>query len=171
MALTLDATPKGVNSNSYATRAEADAYFDGRMNAGAWTAATNAQKDLALVAATSRLEQEKYKEGRTTTEQRLQWPRAYVLTPDENFRSWYDPDVVPRPIKEACFELALAMLNAGTVDTLAETGLEGFDSVTVGPLSIDITKSFRGGQLPANVRRLLRGLTTTAGSGITLIRG
>lgn len=171
MALVLDATPKGVNSNSYATRAEADAYFDGRMNAGAWTAAVAATKDLALVAATSRLEQEKYKEGRTDTAQRLQWPRAYVQTPDENFVSWYDPNVVPRPMKEACYELALTFLNAGTLDTLAETGLEGFDSVTIGPLSVDITKSFRGGSLPANVRRLLRGLSTTAGSSVRLIRG
>lgn len=171
MALVLDATPKGVNSNSYATRAEADAYFDGRMNAGAWTAAVNATKDLALVAATSRLEQEKYKESRTDSAQRLQWPRAYVPTPDNSYISWYDPNVVPRPIKEACFELALAFLNAGTVDTLAETGLEGYDSVTIGPLSIDITKSFKGGQLPPNVARLLRGLVTSLGGSVNLVRG
>lgn len=171
MALVLDATPKGVNSNSYATRAEADAYFEGRMNASAWTVAVSATKDLALVAATSRLEQEKFKEGRTTTEQRLAWPRAYVQTPDENFVSWYDPNLVPRPVKEACFELALSFLNAGTVDTLAATGLEGFDSVKIGPLSVDVTKSFRGGSLPPNVVRLLRGLTTTAGSSVRLIRG
>jgi hypothetical protein len=141
------------------------------MNASAWTGAVTGVKDLALVAATSRLEQEKFKEGRTTTEQRLQWPRAYVQTPDENYVSWYDPAVVPRPVKEACYELALAFLNAGTLDTLAETGLEGFDSVTIGPITVDVTKSFRGGSLPSNVVRLLRSLTTSVGSGVRLIRG
>lgn len=169
MALTLDATPKGVNSNSYATRAEADAYFEGRRTADAWTAASGTEKDQALVAATTRLEQESYKSSRTTTDQRLKWPRLWVET-DDDYLQYYDAETVPRPVKEACFELALVLLNAGTTDALADTGMEGFDEVSVGPLSVTVNHNFKGGQLPATVVRLLRHVSDSINRTVRLLR-
>ena len=169
MPLTLDATPKGANSNSYATRAEADSYFEGRRNADTWTAATAAEKDQALVAATTRLEQESYKASRTTSEQRLKWPRIWVET-DDDYLTWYDSDTIPRVVKEACYELALASLNAGTTDPQADTGMEGFDHVQVGPLAVDINHAFRGGQLPASVTRLIRHVSISISGTVRLIR-
>ena len=54
MALTLikeDGTGK-VDANSYATAADGDAYHDGHLYATAWTGATLANKEKALVMAT-----------------------------------------------------------------------------------------------------------------------
>ena len=54
MALTLikeDGTGK-VDANSYASAADGDAYHDGHLYATAWTGATLANKEKALVMAT-----------------------------------------------------------------------------------------------------------------------
>jgi hypothetical protein len=65
MALVLVATPKAANANAYHRPAAADNYFLGRLNAAKWNATPpTAQKELALVAATNRLEQEEYWECR-----------------------------------------------------------------------------------------------------------
>ena len=161
MAFTFDATPKGASANSYATVAEADDYFGGRLNAGAWSAA-GANKAIALAMATARLDAEQYLGAPTTTEQRLKWPRSSVLRdgPSSDDSVWYggtmyDIDTVPRPIKEACYELALALLTAGATDPLAETGLEQFERLAVGSVDLTMRDGFRAGQLPATVSRLL----------------
>src|SRR3954466_11507226 len=112
MPVTLDATPKGAASNSYATRAEAIAYFDGRLNATAWPSDV-ALMDQALVAATSRLEAEEYYGTRTEPNQRLKWPRLDVPNDAGYF---YDSNVVPRYVKEAQYEVALWMLAQGDVN-------------------------------------------------------
>ena len=85
MALTLDATVGGVAANAYADRAAANAYFEGRPGSEAWTAATDVSggtREQALVAATSRLEQERYKGMKISSTQRLQWPRSGTYDPD-----------------------------------------------------------------------------------------
>ena len=158
MALTLEAAAKHASANSYATQAEATTYFEGRPNVANWTGASSGDKDVALVAATSRIEQERFVGTATTTTQRLQWPRNWAEDRDGNY---YDEDVVPRPVKEACFELALAVLNSGTKDFLADSGIEGYDAVSVGPISVTPRHAQSGGELPANVKRLLAGLRTT----------
>lgn len=165
MTLVLDATPKGASSNSYATRAEAIAYFDGRLNTTAWPSDT-ALMDQALVAATSRLEAEEYYGTRTAPNQRLKWPRMDV--PDDAGYFW-DSNVVPRYIKEAQYEVAHWMLTLGDVN--APTGLEAFEQVSVGSISVTPDKNFKSGTLPDAVRRLLRGFATTAGGSVRLLRG
>lgn len=166
MALVLVATPKAVNANSYLTVAEADAYFEGRTNAGKWTGATTAQKDLALVWATSRLEHEEYYGVPTTSDQRLKWPR-WGIEADGFF---IDSDVIPRLVKEAVCELALALLEDGLVDRFKDSGLEQFDSVTLGPISIEIDKSYPAGTLPVLVTRMLGRFRSGGGGSIRLLR-
>lgn len=148
--MALDATPKGTSSNSYATRADADAYFADIYAPAAWSTATNANKDAALVKATSRLEQEDYFGSPTTIEQRLKWPRFGTYDSDGRL---FSQDLVPRPVKEATFELADALL-AGTA-TVADTGLEGFESVSVGPVTVRPRHARRSNELPENVIRIL----------------
>jgi len=61
MALTLDATAKGADSNSYVSVSEAISYFEGRLDsADTWaTAVAGATtEEVALVMATSRLERQ-----------------------------------------------------------------------------------------------------------------
>ena len=60
MALTLikeDGTGK-VDANAYANAADGDAYHDGHLYATAWTAATLANKEKALVMATRLIDAE-----------------------------------------------------------------------------------------------------------------
>lgn len=158
MAVTITATAKGASSNSYATLAEAETYFEGRSGASSWTG-TDDTKNRALVTATNRLEQQEYYGSPTDSGQRLKWPR--VGTYDSDGRYW-DQDTVPRVVKEAQYEMALALL-AGDLE-LKDSGLEGFDAVRVGPMSVDINHGREAGSLPRQVRRLLRGLMVSAGS-------
>lgn len=167
MALTLDATVGGANANSYVTRAQANSYFEGRLQSDDWTGTSDAAKDQALVAATARLEQETYLGLAATDTQRLKWPRLWVLKDDG--ASYWPSDAIPRPVQEAAYEVALALLGA-TTDPLADTGLEGFDSVTIGPISVTPTKGRAGGELPAQVHRLLRGMLQSPGGTVRLER-
>lgn len=152
--MALDATIGGASSNSYVTRAEATTYFGDRLDVTEWDDASNDNKDIALMMATARLEQEEYTGLRVDDDQRLKWPRYGVYVDNV----YQEETTIPRPIKEATYEMALSLLKDSTL--LADTGLEGFQSVKLGEL--DVTPRFRsGGTLPANVERLLRGLKTT----------
>jgi len=161
--MALDATVGGASSNSYVTRAAAETYFGDRLDVTEWDNASNDNKDAALVMATLRLEQEDYDGVRADQDQNLKWPRYSVYVDGV----YQDSAAIPRVIKEATYELALAILKDTTL--LSDTGLEGFASVKLGEL--DITPRFRaGGSLPAEVDRLLRGVKISAGHISRLIR-
>ena len=111
MALTLikeDGTGK-VDANSYANAADGDAYHDGHLYASAWTAASTANKEAALVFAT-RLIDSQYQFGgvRAHSTQALQWPREGCHDPDaDGWAGGTVPDeVVPKAIVEATCEMA-----------------------------------------------------------------
>ena len=153
--MALDATIGGASSNSYVLRADATAYFGDRLDTTEWDDASNASMDSALVMATLRLDQEEWVGTRADEDQNLKWPRYGVYVDG----IYQDSDAIPRPIEEATYELALAILKDTTL--LADTGLEGFANVKLGEL--DVTPRFReGGTLPAEVERLLRGLKTSS---------
>ena len=75
MALTLikeDGTGKS-DANSYASVADGDAYHDGHLYATAWTAATTANKEKALVFATRLIDAEfRFKGTKANSTQALQ---------------------------------------------------------------------------------------------------
>jgi hypothetical protein len=72
-----------VDANSYADLADGDAYFDGHLYASAWTAATQANKDKALVFATRLIDAERQFNGvKASDAQALQWPRSNCPDPD-----------------------------------------------------------------------------------------
>lgn len=163
---TINATPKHTAANAYLTLAEAETYFAARLNVAPWTAAADAQKEQALITATTRLDEETYQGTKTTVEQALKWPR--FGTYDDN-NDHYDQDVVPGIIKDSTCELALAMLAS---DLLASTGLEGFEEVQVGPLRVRPRVTTAAGILPEVVTRKLRPvLTTPSRSNARLVRG
>jgi hypothetical protein len=110
MALTLikeDGTGLA-NANSYATRAEGDAYHEGHVAASDWTAATDAQKEAALVMATRALDALFHFGGwKRTSAQALQWPRTDC--PDVERAGGEDflaEDAVPACVRDASCELA-----------------------------------------------------------------
>lgn len=111
MALTLiKETGAGlVDANSYANAADGDAYYDGHLYATAWTAATLANKEKALVMATRLIDAEYQFAGwKTTEEQALQWPRVSCRNPDGE--DDLPSDAVPSALVKATCELARELL-------------------------------------------------------------
>lgn len=166
---TLVATVGASNANSYATVADCTTYLDERLNASAWTTAVAAaagDPERALIAATRRIDQERF-EGvpvnpltgtSTGTTQALKWPR-YSATDDAGW-TW-EATVIPLPVKHATYELALYLLNQGTTDPAQPTGLEGFENVKVGSLDVTPRIGFAPDELPENVRRILAPVLVT----------
>jgi hypothetical protein len=131
--------------NSWVTLEEADAYFATLLNTGAWTEAGEESPPLqepALITAHGRLSQ-------------------------ETFSKAIDADDPPENLKRAQMKLALAMLDD---DMLADTGLEGFESLKVGPISM-VLRSRVAGALPADVRRELGGLLMGSPYQFRILRG
>ena len=173
---TLIATPGAPDANSYVTVEEADSYFDERLNASAWAAASPEDKARALIQATRRLDQEEF-EGVPTRPlngtavdqptQALKWPRQMADTD----AGWtYEDDIIPDPVKQATMELALVYLSSDS-DPLADTGLEGFEQVQVGPLTVVPRHQRRAGELPENVRRLLQPVLRMSRANVRIVRG
>ena len=74
---TLKAVAGATDANAYATRAEAVAIFEGRPGASAWSAATDAKRDVALLEATAELEQRLTWRGeKASASQALAFPRT-----------------------------------------------------------------------------------------------
>ena len=89
----------------------------------------------------------------------LEIPR-YGCISDEGWA--YLETVIPEPVKKATYELALEILGGGI--SLTDTGLEGFEDVKVGPLSVTPRLSRAAGKLPENVMRHLRPLLVESSS-------
>jgi hypothetical protein len=83
---------------AYATRTEAQAYFDERLNTDAWDDATEANQTKALAMSTKLIDRLNFVGEKTDEDQDNQFPR--------------DNDTeVPNDIKNACSEIALALLD------------------------------------------------------------
>lgn len=170
--MTLIADAKSPTANSYCDDAFAQAYFDTRLNATAWSGAGDKQ-ETALLMACNRLEQEKYKGTRTTAAQALKFPRIGLVDDDGMA---VDSDVVPLVVKQAQCEYALDLLIG---DTTRGTGLEQFKSLAVSSIRLDMrdpitsksdtpsqyptipgdpasTLAVNRSQMPMQVQRLLR---------------
>lgn len=171
MAVTVTTTIGGESSNSYVSLATAQTYMDARLNADAWDdAATDDIRNRALVMAARRLNDESYvgQPVYVDPRQALAWPRHGAYDRDG---VWLDSDAIPQVVKDAQCELALALLVADTDDLLADTGLEGFSAVTVGPISVTPIQGRNAGKVPAHVRRILDPVLSAPGGSIRLVRG
>ena len=137
MALTLikeDGTGK-TDANSYADVADGNAYHDGHLYATAWTAATDAQKAVALVMASRLIDAEfQFNGTRTTAGQSLQWPRAACPEPDNVHvpisvllpipYDYVEYDKVPKAVVQATCEMARELLIADRTTAPAGEGLK-----------------------------------------------
>ena len=107
-----DGTGK-VDANSYASSGDGDAYFEGHLYASAWTAASTANKEKALVFATRLIDSQYQFNGvKANDDQALQWPREDCRDPDAD--GWLGgkvlPDVVPTLVVQATCEMARELL-------------------------------------------------------------
>jgi hypothetical protein len=157
---TIDATVGGASANCYITRANAQTYFNGRLDVAAWDGASDADKDRALIMATVRLEQEEWRGSKVDVAQALKWPRYSTYNDNGDV---YDSDDIPDVVDDACCEMALAILKDPTI--MSDSGLEAFKRVGVGggAVAVEPRASRKAGALPQQVVRLLR--TVRVGSG------
>ncbi len=150
MALT-----KGVNS--YATVAEADAYFEDRIDVSAWSTADATSKAQSLVTATKLLEDVLWTGTAISESQNLAFPRA---------GEYFDPRIgtlvtlsgVPKRITEATYELAHHLLtNDGLLDDIGTV-----DSISIG--SINISHSVKPNKFPHIVKTFIKPLQLNRGA-------
>lgn len=132
MAPILVATLAGASSNSYITVADATTYFDNRLDASDWTAATSDNKAAALITATSWLDTVEFYGDRSATTQALKWPRTDVTCDGVEATAAF----IPREIKDATCEAALALLRNPTMLRGVVTAPGSYDEVTLGDLSV-----------------------------------
>lgn len=111
MALIIETGQGGIDSESYASVADADAYHAAR-GATNWATLTTTEKEQALRRATDHIGQAyrpRWKGYRVTTTQALDWPRHDVLREDGGAYSggYYPSNAIPAELRNACALLAL----------------------------------------------------------------
>jgi hypothetical protein len=122
MPVTIVAEAGSSTANSFVTLDEAEAYMAARLNASAWSNASEADKNIALVEATRELTVLAWVGERVTDSQALSWPREFAVNPDASFGTgtqYYADTLIPQRVKDATSELAFQFLNLGTTDLAA----------------------------------------------------
>lgn len=186
MPISIDATVGGTSANSYVTLVAAQAIIDGLIendDVVAWGTATTDQKNRALYSATQRLDRERFLGARATDTQALQWPRDGVRKPDTYINTYaigfpfrittdyYTTTEIPDQIKRAQVELALYLNN--NKDGLSLTGLEDYNSVSIGPISVSLNSNnpqSGADNIPSMVERYLTGLRISGPGNIAIRR-
>ena len=130
-----------VGENSYIDIEEANEYFAGRLYAERWGETSDADKERALRQATKEIDRQLLKGRKATDTQELACPRY----PDEE---------VPETVKEACCEIALALLERGNSQR-RKLQQEGVQSFTLGNMSETYAAGVGKGLLSQEAKELL----------------
>jgi len=159
MALTLiaeDGTGK-VDANAYADDGDGDAYHEGHLYASAWSGATLAKKEAALVMATRLIDSLFQFQGvKAHGTQALQWPREDCPDPDANAdvvgQRLVLSTVVPKGVVDATCETARALL---IEDRTANPLGEGLKFTGLGDLQQSFDKNDRRPVIPHVAQAML----------------
>lgn len=164
------------NAESYASLDEANSYYAKHLYASAWTAATDQNKEAALVMATRAIDAGcEFKGSQVSLEQALEWPRYGVTLPGdgrsmtavisgrENIVSAepleYPADQIPKKLRDAVCEFARFLLTADR-DAAADEAEVKRDKVDV--IEEEYFQGTRPDIIPEAVVRLLRVLCVSA---------
>ena len=131
-----------VGENSYIDIDGADEYFAGRLHAESWEQADDSTKEKALKQATREIDRQPLKGRKTETSQTLAFPR-------------YPDSEVPETVKEACCEIALALLERGNSQR-RKLQQDGVQSFSLGNMSETYTPGAGRGLLSQEAKELLR---------------
>lgn len=155
MALTLIVEDgSGVeNANTYISLANAEIYFESRPNKAVWTAASDGDKDIALVDAARQMDMMfDWFGSRATENQGLRFPRFGVYDPD----GWmYDSNEIPTELKDAQCEIALGSLTEDRTDDPEGIGIK---RVKAGSVEVEFDSLKTKGAIPPIVLSMLRHL-------------
>jgi hypothetical protein len=166
--MSLVSTVGGSTSNSYVSLADAETYFDDRINSavnGNWentsagVARTDAEKSAALVTASRRIDEEQFVGYKVSTTQALKFPR-YGAYDEDGIP--FSTTAIPEVVKQATCLTALELLRA---DFLQEDYMGNFSYFQSGTVQIKQFSQSSTGKLPAEARRLLRYLLLGGGGG------
>lgn len=153
MAVTLDSTIGGASSNSFGSLAEAEAYFEARLYSDAWSgAASDDVKKQALIMATQQIVNETCWTGSpATTTQALPWARTGMYDRNGNAIA---SNVIPQDLKNAQFEMALALLKS---DRTTESDVEalGLTKLKAGPVELGFSGEAKASVVTSFVRGML----------------
>lgn len=117
--ITIDSTDYSVYGQTADALVNADAYFAARLGADAWTDATDADKEKALVTAVRFLDRGVLWSGdKTVADQALQWPRDGATCRSDSVAD----GTIPDNIVLGEFELALALLENEAIQDEPGTG-------------------------------------------------
>ena len=131
-----------VGKNSYIDIDGADEYFAGRLHAESWGQADDETKEKALKQATKEIDRQPLTGRKAVDDQALAFPRY----PDEE---------IPVAVKEACCEIALALLERGNSQR-RKLQQEGVQSFTLGSMSETYAPGAGRGLLSQEAKELLR---------------
>ena len=126
----------------YCTIEYAEEYFKNRLHAERWGETSDADKEKALRQATKEIDRQLLKGRKATDTQELAFPRH----PDTE---------VPEAVKEACCEIALALLERGNSQR-RKLQQEGVQSFTLGNMSETFAAGAGKGLLSQEAKELLR---------------
>lgn len=147
----------------------ATAYVAGHLYAETWTTATAPKRQTAILHATRTLDAlYEWNGKRLNGEQALGFPRTGIRI------DGYDAPPLPKPIKEAAIELAIALLERNRLSDTS-SGTQGLEKLELGSgaLVLDFgtdptaMPTPAGQMIPPYVRRLLREYGFTGGGGMT----
>ena len=154
MALTLiveNGTGK-TDSNTYISLADAETYFESHLFPTEWAAATDPNKNIALVMAARLLDQWFEWDGKKVLEeQAMRWPRYGAKDRD----NWVmDSDIVPNEVAQATAEMALYLFRG---DSTTNPDTLGFKEIQVDTIKlvVDAIDRDKVGAIPDAVMAML----------------
>jgi hypothetical protein len=124
-----------LNTNSYVSIADADTYFETRIDSANWVDATDEIKEQALVTATALIDDNAWIGSAVSSSQALAWPRKNAIYNDDRLglQVTIAEDELPSRVKTAVYEQALHLVNNEDV-LMGQT--QTFESISVGSISI-----------------------------------
>lgn len=155
-----------VGTDTYISLADADAYWVSKNNS-VWAAASNADKEKALIEATQ------YIDGAFTfigviddVDQPLAWPRVATI-PRGNFKG-KDVDGIPKKLEQANAELALEALSQRLIEVKDRGGQVKREQV--GDLEVEYMDFAPSGRTYEFVRLLLKDISEGSANQKRVIR-
>lgn len=141
-----------VGSNSYGSRAEADAYFADSLRAAAWDAVAATTKDQGLIEVTRVFERQTWAGEKEVPSQDLAFGRTGLK---DNEGVELTPAETLEVAKEAQFEYALVLItDTDALNTRDATG-NNFKKVEAGSAKVTYFKATKGTRFPLTVTDLI----------------
>lgn len=165
MALTVEDGTGLAAADSYISLTDADTYFTNHGSPAVWTGASDPQQEAALRFATAWLDGQYTWVGLVkTSTQALAWPRIGGY--DSEGRA-VDEASVPRRVKEAVCEVALAHLGSALNAALERGGAVKREQV--GAIAVEYMDWAPSEAVMPFVSRLVKGLTASGSASVVMI--